>query len=142
MPCDRQNAMKIFKLSWFWDIIAMIASLLFLASLGDAATLKPKPAAKCLSVTEARVAIRTQKLARSFPVMRQAAAHYGGEALGGKLCHRGDRFFYVITLLRHDGRILRVIADAHDGDFDKRMPKLHVKPKGQVKPIREPNKPK
>ncbi|MBV1705845.1 MAG: hypothetical protein KGQ37_01405 [Hyphomicrobiales bacterium] len=116
--------------------------MLFLASLGDAATLKPRPVAKCLSVSEARLAIRTQKLARSFPVMRHAAAQYGGEALGGKLCHRGDRFFYVITLLRHDGRILRVIADAHDGDFDKRIPKVHVKHKVVLKPEHDPIKPK
>lgn len=116
----------------------MIAPLLFLASVGDAAALQPKPAIpkpaiQCLSVNEARAAILAQKLARSFPVMRRAAARYHSEALGGKLCHSGNRFFYVITLLRHDGRILRVIADAHDGDFDTRSPKGPWRFNGQMK---------
>lgn len=116
----------------------MIAPLLFFASQGDAAALKPRPAISrpvihCLSVNEARAAILAQKLARSFPVMRRAAAHYHGEALDGKLCRRGDRFFYVITLLRHDGHILRVIADAHDGDFDTGMPRRRSKLHNQVK---------
>ncbi len=108
----------------------MIAPLLFFASLGNAAGLKPKPVTQCLSVSEARVAIRTHRLARSFPIMRHVAAHYRSEALGGKLCQKGDRFFYVITLLRHDGHVLHVIADAHDGDFDKGADKdneIHVR---------------
>lgn len=47
--------------------------------------------------------------------MRNAAGRLQAEALGVKLCSRRDELVYELSLLRHDGRIIRVFIDAKTG---------------------------
>ncbi len=47
--------------------------------------------------------------------MQNAAGRLQAEALGVKLCRRSDELVYELSLLRHDGRVIRVFIDAKTG---------------------------
>ncbi len=69
----------------------------------------------CFSAQEAREKILTHKLSEPFRVMRAAAAQAQAEAIATKLCRWKEELVYEISLLRRDGRILRVFVNAQDG---------------------------
>jgi uncharacterized membrane protein YkoI len=73
------------------------------------------PLAQCFSTTQTRERIEAHKLSDPFECMRAAAREHQGEALGARLCHIDELFIYEISLLRPDGRILRVLFDAATG---------------------------
>ncbi len=79
----------------------------------------PHPAATCFSIPQARIEIARNHLAGSFKVMAEIAKQYRSEALAGKLCRKGELFIYEVTLLRHDGRVIHVFANARDGHVTK-----------------------
>ena len=66
----------------------------------------------CLNAADSRDAVKTRKLLEPFTALKYAATQKKAEALSAKLCHIGDEFFYEITLLHHDGRLVRVEVDA------------------------------
>lgn len=69
----------------------------------------------CLSTQDARTAITQHHLADSAAVMRNAAEQAQADALSGRLCAANGRYVYEITLLRHDGHVIRVYVNASDG---------------------------
>ena len=69
----------------------------------------------CLSTQDARNAITQQHLVDSAAVMRYAAEQAQADALSGRLCSANGRYVYEITLLRHDGHVIRVYVNASDG---------------------------
>jgi uncharacterized membrane protein YkoI len=69
----------------------------------------------CFSTAEARDKIVTHRLFEPFHVMRSAAGRFQAEALGVKLCRRSEEFVYELSLLRHDGRVIRVFINAKTG---------------------------
>jgi uncharacterized membrane protein YkoI len=54
-------------------------------------------------------------LVRPSEALAQAAVQASAEAVGARLCRWDESFIYEITLLRSDGRVLRVFMDASSG---------------------------
>lgn len=71
--------------------------------------------AACLSPSETRAAIARNKLANPMPALRTLARRSQAEPLRSRLCRINERFVYEMTMLRRDGRVVRVFVDAQDG---------------------------
>ena len=73
------------------------------------------PYMQCFSTAQTREQIESHRLADPFACMRAAAHAHNGEALGARLCRLDDLFIYEISVLRPDGRIVRLDFDAVTG---------------------------
>jgi len=73
------------------------------------------PKLTCLSPADTREEVKDHKLLEPFAALKSAAAQRKAEALSARLCHLGDEFFYEITLLHRDGRLVHVQMDADTG---------------------------
>lgn len=69
----------------------------------------------CMSPSEARNAISRKKLANPLSALRAVARRSQAEPLRSRLCRMNERFVYEMTMLRRDGKVLRVFVDAQDG---------------------------
>jgi len=112
------------------------------------------PAARpvCLNATDTREAVKARHFIEPFAALRYAAQQHKAEALSARLCHSGDEFFYLITLLHRDGRLVRVEMEAGTGKAILRAPheahdgaheahEAHEAPKDPNKePPKDPNK--
>jgi len=72
-----------------------------------------KPA--CLSASETREQVKARKLVEPYVALKTAAQQRKAEALSAKLCASGDDYFYEITLLHRDGRLIHVQMEAATG---------------------------
>ncbi|HEU5018077.1 MAG TPA: hypothetical protein VFT69_08900 [Pseudolabrys sp.] len=94
---------------------------IFLALGLLAAPVKPAAAADplhrhCLSKAEQRAAVASHKAISLGRAIRSAHKHgRRGETLRARLCRRGGRLAYVLTLLARNGKVLRVTVDAANG---------------------------
>ncbi|MGJ0510432.1 MAG: PepSY domain-containing protein [Methylocystis sp.] len=70
---------------------------------------------QCFSTAQTRERIEAHKLVDPFACMRSAAREHHGEPLGARLCRVEEQFLYEISLLRPDGRIVRLLFDAATG---------------------------
>jgi uncharacterized membrane protein YkoI len=93
-------------------LVAVVAAYL---GLGAAARTEPEHEHLCFSAAETRDKILTHGLFEPFHAMRNVAGPLQAEALGVKLCRRSDELVYELSLLRHDGRVIRVFIDAKTG---------------------------
>lgn len=73
------------------------------------------PRRQCFSLAQTREKIDTHKLMDPFACMRAAARELSGEALGARLCRLEEAFVYEISVLRPDGRIVKLIFNAATG---------------------------
>lgn len=79
------------------------------------------PRLQCYSTAQARDQIETRKLIETrrlldpFACMRAAAARLQSEPLRTRLCYLGEALLYEISLLRPDGRIVKILVDAVSG---------------------------
>lgn len=69
----------------------------------------------CLSAAETRENVSSHHLREPMALLREAAAQTRAEPLGARLCRWNEQFVYEISLLRRDGRVLRVFVDAASG---------------------------
>ena len=95
-------------------------SALLLAALGASAPAAEAPlhAAQraCLTKAEQRAAVHEHKaipLAEAIKILRGHAKH--GEVVGARLCRRDEQLVYVLTLLAHNGKVIRTSVDAANG---------------------------
>ena len=103
-----------------WHIPAMIrfvlASLLCWFVLSQPAAAQASASArKCLNAAETAEAVRQHGLSSPALALRTAAAHARAEALRLVLCNRNGQFVYEVTLLRREGKIVRLHVNAADG---------------------------
>jgi uncharacterized membrane protein YkoI len=74
----------------------------------------------CLNKAEQRTAVATHRAVPLGAIVKARRAHgQHGELVRARLCHRGDRFIYLLTLLGHSGRVIRVTVDAANGEAIK-----------------------
>jgi uncharacterized membrane protein YkoI len=87
------------------------------AYLGSGATARsePEPDRVCFSTAETREKILAHGLFEPFRVMRSAASRSQAEAIGVKLCRWSEELVYEMSLLRRDGRVIRVFVNAKTG---------------------------
>jgi hypothetical protein len=87
------------------------------AAAGPALAADP-PHRTCLNKAEQRTAVashRAIRLAQAIKLARRHGRH--GELLRARLCHRGDRLVYVLTLLTRSGKVTRASVDAANGEL-------------------------
>jgi uncharacterized membrane protein YkoI len=74
------------------------------------------PAARgCLSPKERRALIEKGAVLHLAAALRAVRARVPGTLVRARLCHRGEGFAYVLTVLGHDGKVTHVIVDAVKG---------------------------
>jgi hypothetical protein len=74
------------------------------------------PAARiCLNQKERRALIEKGSVLHLAAALRAAHPRAPGTLVRARLCHRGEGFAYVLTVLDHDGKVTRVIVDAVKG---------------------------
>ena len=69
----------------------------------------------CFTASQARLTIAEHRLITSSSAMDFATAKVQADALAGRLCRWDERYFYEITLLRRDGRVIHAAVDAVTG---------------------------
>lgn len=92
----------------------LFALVLIAACLGFGFACRADPARPrlCYSTAETRDKIAAHDLSEPFRVMRSEASRLHAEAIGAKLCRWSEDLVYEISLLRRDGRIIRIFVDA------------------------------
>ncbi|MBO0756172.1 MAG: hypothetical protein J2P54_09945 [Bradyrhizobiaceae bacterium] len=69
----------------------------------------------CLSRAEQRASIYERKLVRLSKAIRAVRVRVAGDVVGARLCEQSGALVYVLTVLRHDGRVARETVDAVNG---------------------------
>jgi hypothetical protein len=73
------------------------------------------PARACLNQKERRALIERGTVLHLAAALRAVRTRVPGTLVRARLCHRGEGFAYVLTVLGHDGKVTRVIVDAVKG---------------------------
>jgi hypothetical protein len=73
------------------------------------------PPLQCFSTAQTREHIILYKLVEPFASMLAVARAVQGDPIGVRLCRIGDEFIYEISLLRHDGHVMKILVDAATG---------------------------
>jgi uncharacterized membrane protein YkoI len=94
--------------------LIVVAAVAYFAS-GGGSRAEVQPDRVCFSTAESREKIHAQGLFEPFQLMRGAASRLHAEAIGVKLCRWRESLVYELSLLRHDGHIIYVFIDAHNG---------------------------
>ncbi len=94
---------------------AFAVFLTFGAALG-AEAVKPA-AALCLNPAETREALSQHKFTDPAAALRSAAAVAHADPLRSRLCRLKEDYVYEVTLLRRDGKVMRVFIKAEDGSL-------------------------
>jgi uncharacterized membrane protein YkoI len=101
-----------------------VALLVLAATLATAAraqdSVRPQhgadPAARtCLNPKERRALVEGGTVLHLAAAMHAVRSHVSGTLVRARLCHRGDGFAYVLTVLGHDGKVARIVVDAAKG---------------------------
>ena len=95
--------------------LSACAALLACAPALGAEAAKPAPA--CLSPADTRAVLSQNKFTDPAAALRSAAAVAHAEPLRSRLCRWNEDFVYEITLLRRDGKVMRVFINAEDGSL-------------------------
>src|SRR5579863_7397167 len=70
---------------------------------------------ECYSAAQTREKIASRKLAEPFRLLVSAATRYQAEPLGVRLCRHKEQLIYEISVLRANGRVVHVFANAVTG---------------------------
>lgn len=93
-------------------ILLCCGTLLAVVSAADAQTERKR---ECLTAAETREAVASHRLIEPFNAVKTARAQTRAEPLVSRLCRWNDEFVYEITLLRRNGKVVRVFTNAADG---------------------------
>lgn len=69
----------------------------------------------CLTRAEQRARISEHKLVRLSKAIREVKVRVAGDVVGARLCEQGGALVYMLTVLRHDGKVARETVDAVNG---------------------------
>jgi uncharacterized membrane protein YkoI len=99
----------------------LLPAILLLGLIGAAASpavAANSPHRACLNKAEQRAAVASHRAIRLAEAIKLARRHgRRGEILRARLCHRGDRLIYVLTLLTRSGKVTRTSIDAANGEL-------------------------
>jgi hypothetical protein len=91
------------------------------AHAGEGAHETPRPAhggegaRGCLNQKERRAAVESGAAIRLAAAMHALKGRMPGTLIRARLCHRRDGLVYVLTVLAHDGKVVRLTVDALKG---------------------------
>jgi hypothetical protein len=86
-----------------------------LAAAGPSAATEPV-LPQCFSTAQTREQILLHKLAEPFASMQTAARSAQGDPIGARLCRVDENFVYEVSLLRRDGRLIKIFINAATGE--------------------------
>ena len=69
----------------------------------------------CLNQKERRALIENGTVLRLAAAMHAVRGRVPGVLVRARLCRRGEGLVYVLTVLKHDGKVVRVVVDAVKG---------------------------
>ncbi len=69
----------------------------------------------CLNQRERRALVENGTVLRLAAAMHAVRSHVPGTLVRARLCHRPEGLVYVLTVLAHDGKVMRVAVDASKG---------------------------
>lgn len=105
--------------------VTAFALALLPASAVDAADASPHQAARaaihagtCLTKSEQRAAVGSHHaipLGRAIKILREHGKH--AEVVRARLCRHDDKLVYMLTLLTHNGKVIRTSVDAGNGEL-------------------------
>lgn len=100
-------------------------ALALLPASADAADASPYPAAHavvhagtCLTKSEQRAAVASHRaipLGRAIKIVREHGKR--AEVVRARLCRHDDKLVYMLTLLAHNGKVIRTSVDAGNGEL-------------------------
>ena len=102
-------------------LLLLAAALAVPALAADAPAHPVHPALRhgaCLTKAEQRAAVAARQaipLAQAIKILRAHGKH--AEVVGARLCRRDEKLVYVLTLLAHNGKVIRTSVDAANGDL-------------------------
>ena len=88
-------------------------SLLFLAFCSPAFAAK----SVCLNDEDAREQVQANKLITVDKALIAARAKTKGDLISAHLCQVPDGFMYRIAIINHEGRVVKLLIDAHSGQI-------------------------
>ena len=94
----------------------MLTMVAVTASLATPAAAQAERVRASLSPQETRESVVLHHLREPLTLLREAARDTRAEPLNSRLCRWNEQFVYEMSLLRRDGRVLRVFVDASSGD--------------------------
>ena len=107
--CGSPELWQIFCMGTMLTMVAMTASL------ATPAAAQAERVRACLSAQETRDSVAAHQLREPLTLLRDAARETRAEPLNSRLCRWNEQFVYEMSLLRRDGRVLRVFVDAASG---------------------------
>ena len=104
-------------------VILLVLTVAFTAAAAEEAVQQaPQPAhgadpaaRVCLNQKERRALIEKGTVLHLAAALRAVRTRVPGTLVRARLCHSGEGFAYVLTVLGHDGKVTRVIVDAVKG---------------------------
>jgi uncharacterized membrane protein YkoI len=97
----------------------IVTAALLLVTLGGpapAAEAALHPPRACLNKAEQRAAVHERKAIPLAEAIKLLRAHgKRAEVVGARLCRHDERLVYVLTLLAHNGKVIRTSVDAANG---------------------------
>jgi uncharacterized membrane protein YkoI len=101
-----------------YRLLPALLLLGFLAATASPGRAADSPHRTCLNKAEQRAAVASHRAIRLAQAIKFARKHgRKGEVLRARLCHRGDRLVYVLTLLARSGKVTRASVDAANGEL-------------------------
>jgi uncharacterized membrane protein YkoI len=89
-----------------------------MAAAVPAAVAAGAPHRECLSKAEQRAAVASHRAIPFAQAINSTRKHgHRGELIGARLCRRGERLTYVLTLLSRNGKVIRESVDAANGEL-------------------------
>jgi len=98
-------------------VFPKLTVVLLIGLLASAAQAADVQQHACLTKAEQRAAVASHKaisLAKAIKAPRQHGRH--AEVVRARLCHNGDKLFYVLTLLGRSGKVTTATVDAASGE--------------------------
>jgi len=94
-----------------------LIAILLLGLLAAPVRAADPPQHACLSKAEQRAAVAEHRAITLAEAVKRLRAHgHHAELVRARLCQHGDRLAYVLTLLAHSGKVIRVAVDAANGE--------------------------
>ncbi len=69
----------------------------------------------CLNQKERRTLVENGSVLSLAAAMHAVRSHVPGTLVRVRLCHRPEGLVYLLTVLAHDGKVMRVAVDASKG---------------------------
>jgi uncharacterized membrane protein YkoI len=77
--------------------------------------IRPEAQRTCVNQKERVALVENGTVLQLAAALHAVRSHLAGTLVRARLCHRGDGFAYVLTVLAHDGKVTRVVVDAAKG---------------------------